>query len=96
MDMENPSTYDVFERMWQHILSKFNNFVSNEVFDEHITDEDNPHGVTAEQVGALPITGGVLENTVTLNGVVLTEGIDYGDSDPGYGVLGQLYFKRVT
>lgn len=94
--MENPSTYNVFERMWQHILSKFNNFVPNEVFEEHATNEDNPHSVTAEQAGALPITGGVMENTVTLNGIVLTEGIDYGYGDPAGGVLGQLYFKRVT
>lgn len=93
--MENPSIYDVFERMWQHILTKFNSFVSNEALKDHIEDE-NPHCVTAEQVGALPITGGVMENTVTLNGVILTEGIDYGDGDPGDGVLGQLYFKRVT
>lgn len=94
--MESPSTYDVFERMWQHILARFNNFVSNEVFDDHIADENNPHEVTAEQTGALPITGGVMENAVTLNGVVLTEGVDYGYGDPAGGVLGQLYFKRVT
>lgn len=94
--MENPSTYAVFERMWQYILAKFNNFVPNEVFEDHITDENNPHVVTAEQTGALPITGGVMENAVTLNGIILTEGIDYGDGDPGSGVLGQLYFKRVT
>lgn len=94
--MENPSTYDVFERMWQHILARFNNFVSIENFDDHIEDKSNPHGVTAEQVGALPIAGGVMENTVTLNGIILTEGIDYGSGDPGDGVVGQLYFKKVT
>ena len=94
--MENPSTYGVFERMWQHILARFNNYVSNETFDIHTEDNGNPHGVTAEQAGALPITGGVMENTVTLNGIILTEGIDYGVGDPGSGVLGQLYFKRVT
>ena len=30
------------------------------------------------------------------NGIVLVEGIDYGSGDPGSGVLGQLYFKKVT
>ncbi len=30
------------------------------------------------------------------NGIILTEGIDYGSGDPGSGVLGQLYFKKVT
>lgn len=96
--MENPSIYAVFERMWQHFLVKCNNYVSTEVFNDHIENKSNPnpHNVTAEQVGALPITGGIMENTLTLNGVVLTEGIDYGSGDPGDGVLGQLYFKKVT
>lgn len=30
------------------------------------------------------------------NGIILTEGVDYGYGDPGSGVLGQLYFKKVT
>lgn len=30
------------------------------------------------------------------NGIILTEGIDYGSGDPGGGVVGQLYFKKVT
>lgn len=144
--MENSSIYAVFERMWQHVLVKFNNYASTEVFNNHIEDKsnphevtkdqiglanvdntadidkpisnatqtvldekanlevldshtsnvENPHGVTAEQVGALPITGGIMENTLTLNGVVLTEGIDYGTGDPSGGVTGQLYFKKVT
>lgn len=94
--MDNPSIYDVFERMWKYILGKFNNYVPTEVFNNHIENQDNPHYVTAEQVGALPITGGVMENTLTVNGIVLTEGIDYGSGDPGGGVPGQLYFKKVT
>ena len=94
--MENPSTYGVFEQLWRHVLARFNNYVSNETFEIHIEDQTNPHSVTAEQAGALPITGGVMENTVTLNGIILTEGTDYGSDDPGDGVLGQLYFKRVT
>jgi hypothetical protein len=94
--MANSSFYDVFERMWQHVLTIFNNYAPTEVLDNHIENQDNPHHVTAEQVGALPITGGVMENTLTVNGIVLTEGIDYGSGDPGGGVLGQLYFKKVT
>jgi hypothetical protein len=94
--MENPSIYAVFERMWQYVLSKLNSYVTNEIYDIHLEDGSNPHGVTAEQAGALPITGGVMEDAVTFNGIVLTEGTDYGDGDPGSGVLGQLYFKRVT
>ena len=143
--MLDSSIYAVFERMWQHILARCNNYVQTEVFDEHTsnmenphnvtkenvglenvdnttdmdkpisyavqdaldnmvglevfdqhTNMENPHNVTAEQVGALPITGGVMENTITLNGIILTEGIDYGSGDPGDGTLGQLYFKKVT
>lgn len=45
---------------------------------------------------ALPIAGGVMEGVLTVQGIVLTEGIDYGSGDPGDGVLGQLYFKKVT
>lgn len=40
--------------------------------------------------------GGVLTGTLTVNGIVLTEGIDYGTGDPSGGVVGQLYFKKVT
>lgn len=94
--MENPSIYAVFERMWQHILAICDDYVLNEAFDSHIEDKSNPHEVTAEQAGALPITGGIMEDALTLRGIVLTEGIDYGSGDPGSGVLGQLYFKKVT
>ena len=94
--MANSSIYAVFERMWQHVLTKCNNYVSTEALDNHIEDKNNPHEVTAEQVGAMPITGGVMENTLTVKGIVLTEGIDYGSGDPVGGVLGQLYFKKVT
>jgi hypothetical protein len=135
--MANSSIYAVFERMWQHVLARCNDYVQNEIFNEHIENKDNPHNVTkenvgldnvdntsdlekpisnavqaaldehttnmenphvvtAEQIGALPIAGGVMEGAITLNGIVLTEGIDYGSGDPGSGVLGQLYFKKVT
>ena len=94
--MANSSVYSVFERMWQHVLTKFNNCVSNDVFETHTSNTENPHEVTAEQVGALPTTGGVMEGAVTLNGIILTEGIDYGAGDPGGGTLGQIYFKKVS
>lgn len=70
--------------------------VDVEDFEQHIFNTDNPHNITAQQVGALPLTGGALESTLTVRGVVLTYGIDYGASDPGSGVIGQLYFKKVT
>lgn len=57
---------------------------------------DIDHQHEPSEVGALPITGGTMEGTLTVNGLVLTEGIDYGVGDPWGGVLGQLYFKKVT
>ena len=144
--MVNSSFYDAFERMWQHVLSIFNNYVTMETLEDHISTQKNPHGITKEdidlvnvdntsdankpisdatqealddkvdfetlnehtenvnnphavtavQVGALPITGGAMENALTLRGIILTEGIDYGSGNPGSGVLGQVYFKKVT
>ena len=144
--MLNESIYAVFERMWQYVIAKCNNYAPNETLDNHIenksnphgvtkeniglenvdntadldkpisnltqaaldgkvnseifsshtSNEENPHNVTAEQVGAISIAGGTMENTLTLNGIVLTEGTDYGPSDPVGGVVGQLYFKKVT
>ena len=64
--------------------------------DAHVNDKTNPHEVTTEQIGALPIAGGTMEGTLNLNGIVLTAGVDYGVGDPSGGVLGQLYFKKVT
>lgn len=57
---------------------------------------DMNHQHIPSEVGALPIAGGAMEGTLTVMGMVLTEGIDYGSGDPGGGVLGQLYFKKVT
>ena len=37
--MANPSIYAVFERMWQHVLVKFNNYVSIEVFNDHASNK---------------------------------------------------------
>ncbi len=60
----------------------------------HIGNKANPHGVTASQTGALPKTGGTMTGTMTVNGIVLTEGKDYGDSLPETGVKGQLFFLK--
>lgn len=49
--MENPSIYAVFERMWQHILAKFNSYISTDVFEAHTSNTENPHGVTKAQLG---------------------------------------------
>ena len=49
--MEDPSIYDVFARMWQHIIVKFNSCATTESFNTHVDNKENPHEVTAEQVG---------------------------------------------
>lgn len=49
--MANPSIYSVFERMWQHVLARFNNYVPTEVLDNHTSNMENPHDVTKEQIG---------------------------------------------
>lgn len=61
----------------------------------HLKDAENPHEVTAEQVGALPINGGSMAGSITTKGIILTEGVDYGTSLPDEGVEGQLFFKVV-
>ena len=38
----------------------------------HVNDEDNPHGVTAEQVGAVPVTGGTLQGDLIIDQVSTT------------------------
>jgi hypothetical protein len=44
----------------------------------------------------LPLTGGSLTNTLTVKGVVLTEGVDYGTSLPAAGTEGRIFFKKVS
>jgi hypothetical protein len=55
---------------------------------------DTVDGMHAEEF--ISTTGGELTGTLMLNGIVLTEGVDYGTGDPSGGVVGQLYFKKVT
>ena len=38
---------------------------SEEKLTAHLEDKDNPHEVTAEQVGALPLSGGTMTGSVT-------------------------------
>ena len=38
----------------------------------HVNDEDNPHSTTAEQVGAVPVTGGTLQGDLIIDQVSTT------------------------
>lgn len=52
-------------------------------YDVHIANKNNPHGVTAEQVGALPAVGGVVKNPV----LGLGDGIGQVVGSPTYSAL---------
>lgn len=51
---------------------------------------------TATQVGALPTSGGTMTGTVTLKGIKLTSGVDYGTTLPSAGTAGRIFFKKVS
>ena len=60
--MANTSIYAVFDRMWTNMLAKCNNYVPIASFDTHVESfenhvglQDNPHSVTAEQIGVTDI-----------------------------------------
>ena len=63
--------------------------------DAHRKAKNNPHGVTAEQTGALPTSGGFMTGEITTNGIILTEGVDFGTTLPAPGTVGRLFFKVV-
>lgn len=61
----------------------------------HVNNKNNPHGVTAEQTGAIAKSGGKMTGALTLKGVYLTEGVDYGSSFPSSAPKGKLFFYKV-
>lgn len=89
--MTNTSIYAAFERMWQHILGKFNNYVSIEIFNSHITNKENPHEVTAEQVGTY--TKDEIDDKLSLAGEVKI--LDSDDNVTGIIEVPVLSVERV-
>ena len=63
----------------------------------HLANKNNPHSVTASQVGAVPSTGGTMSGNLTMNGgnIVLKEGVNYGTELPAAGTNGRVFFKVV-
>lgn len=53
--MANTSVYAVFERMWQHVLTKCDNYATIGALETHAERQDNPHLVSAEQIGVTDI-----------------------------------------
>lgn len=49
-----------------------------------------------EKLGALPKAGGVMTGGLTIKGLVLTSGTDYGTTLPAAGTAGKLFFKKVS
>lgn len=45
---------------------------------------------------ALPKSGGTMTGAITTNGIILTDGVDYGDNLPSTVTPGKLFFKKVT
>jgi hypothetical protein len=43
----------------------------------------------------MPLAGGAMTGQITLNGIYLTENVDYGTSFPSDAAKGRLYFKKV-
>lgn len=55
-------------------------------------------GITPENIGALPRSGGTMTGPLTLNGdIILKEGVNYGtiDQRPAPGVKGRIFFVVV-
>lgn len=44
---------------------------------------------------ALPKSGGAMTGPLTVNKLVLTKGVDYGDTLPAAGTPGRIFFKKV-
>lgn len=60
--------------------------------------------ITPDNIGAakashthsyLPLSGGKMTGAVTMKGITLTSGVDYGTSLPSTGTTGRLFFKVV-
>lgn len=58
------------------------------------TGPQGPQG--AADTSALSKSGGTMTGTLTAKGIVLTQGVDYGDSLPSTVTPGKLFFKKVS
>lgn len=44
----------------------------------------------------LPLSGGKLTGTLTVNDLILVSGVNYGDTLPTAGTVGRIFLKRVV
>lgn len=61
-----------------------------------LAESNSQQALDAVNAGFLPVSGGALTGGVTLNGVYLTEGEDFGDTVPEYLPEGKLFFVKVV
>lgn len=61
----------------------------------HLNDKNNPHGVTNEKIGAMPVTGGKFTGTVTTKGLRLSKDEDYGTEPPDRMEEGKLFLQEL-
>ena len=64
------------------------NYIENGIVDAHTAAE----GAANVAGAALPKTGGIMTGAVTMKGIKLTSGTDYGDTLPTSPAVGQLFF----
>lgn len=50
----------------------------------------------SDDTSCLPISGGAMTGMLKTHGLMLTSGVDYGDSLPSAGQAGRIFFKRVS
>ena len=50
---------------------------------------------THQHAEYLPLVGGVMTGNITVNGIILTEGTDYGTTFPTNALVGKLFLKEV-
>lgn len=60
------------------------------------TAQDTANSAAKTANAALPKAGGAMTGAVTMKGIILTSGVDYGDSLPSTVTAGKLFFKKVT
>lgn len=86
--------YDILNRMITAMYEKIQEAASVRSVNGAAPDGAGNVKLTASDVGALPKTGGTMSGAVTTKGLILTGGVDYGDSLPGTVTAGKLFFLR--
>lgn len=60
------------------------------------TAQETANSAKTKANAALPKSGGTMTGAVTTKGIILTAGVDYGDSLPSTVTPGKLFFRKVS